>query len=358
MPNKLIEGACTVNHSILADLHRPHPAGQDLALYRTRAYRFTDDVRHYVLAEELEERHIGGSRLTPQLSQYVKDCLDSVRTSGRLPEFDLAVTDAAGIDVNAGVQERERLRQPGINTEPRQVVAIVGAPRSGTSHLYNLLAYHGSFAYFTTVSCWAWPIWNLTRPVRRLFTEIGEEVFAVDNKNTRLVPSLVMPYEAEDIHARAMPTYRHIAHHRYELHSARLGNVEILTRAVSAHLEHFGLNKLLTKSPFNSLRIPLLERLWGSKIRYLYIVRDRHETADSMRRNHFAFDTAGRSLSAGDAWTYFNDTIRQDLPGDRHLIVDHAGLRRDPKPILSAIVSWLGAETHRDLPRCQVGPQR
>lgn len=44
------------------------------------------------------------------------------------------------------------------------VVLIVGAPRSGTSHLFNLLARHTGFAYFTTVSCWAWPTYNLSSP--------------------------------------------------------------------------------------------------------------------------------------------------------------------------------------------------
>lgn len=52
--------------------------------------------------------------------------------------------------VDAGLLQREQYRRrPVPGTEPDRVVAIVGAPRSGTSHLYNLLAHSGAFAYFT-----------------------------------------------------------------------------------------------------------------------------------------------------------------------------------------------------------------
>jgi hypothetical protein len=46
-------------------------------------------------------------------------------------------------------------------TPPSMVLIIVGAPRSGTSHLFNLLAGTGMFAYLTTASCWAWPVRNV-----------------------------------------------------------------------------------------------------------------------------------------------------------------------------------------------------
>jgi hypothetical protein len=89
---------------------------------------------------------------------------------------------------------------------PARIVVIVGAPRSGTSHLFNLLAATGSFAYFTTASCWAWPVRNLHQPGRRMFTTFSEStVLTVDNKKTRIIPGLVMPGEAEDIWHRAMP---------------------------------------------------------------------------------------------------------------------------------------------------------
>lgn len=42
-------------------LNAPDRAGRDLALLRTRAYRFTSDLRWYVLAESLEEPVAQGS---------------------------------------------------------------------------------------------------------------------------------------------------------------------------------------------------------------------------------------------------------------------------------------------------------
>ncbi len=41
---------------------------------------------------------------------------------------------------------------------------------------------------------------------------------------------------------------------------------------------------LLVKSPFSSFRIPLIEQHWGTAASYIHIVRDQHETAESMRR--------------------------------------------------------------------------
>lgn len=279
-------------------LHAPDPVGRDLALYRIRAYRFGDDLRHAVLAEVLEERQIKGKEPAASSISYVRACLHSVRTTGHILPFDHAIPDAEKIDLPNELAARDAHTTTSVNViEPKMVVAIVGAPRSGTSHLFNLLARHTGFAYFTTVSCWAWPTYNLTRPGRRLFTDLtaseADTVLAVDNKNTRLIPGLVMPYEAEDVFARAIPTYRHINRHYYKLHQAVPGDTQVLSRSVSAHLSHFEAGSLLTKSPFNSLRIPHLQALWGTRVQFIHVIRDQADTADSMRRNHFTFTYDG-----------------------------------------------------------------
>jgi hypothetical protein len=249
------------------------------------------------------------------------------------------------VDIQAGLDQRasHAWQRFTSSVRPARIVVIVGAPRSGTSHLFNLLAATGRFAYFTTASCWAWPVRNLRHPGRHVFTALGEStVLAVDNKKTRIIPGLVMPGEAEDIWHRAMPVYRHVRGHSYDItHHADAGNPGILDAAASAHLAHFGGDALLVKSPFSSFRIPQLEQHWGTKVRYVHIIRDQRETADSMQRNHFEFASGGRPLDAEDAQALFVTNVQASAPADRTVTIRHADMLRDPNCTLDALARQL-----------------
>jgi len=343
-------------HSLVCDipaqLQDPDRLGRDLTLFRTRLYRFSDDPRHYLLAEHLEDRYLAGSPLRPATRRYITHCLQALRTSGEPPTFAADIARAEGLDLNTETAQREPFAYsrnlPG--PTPRQIIVIVGAPRSGTSHLANLLAYQQHFAFFTTVSCWAWPIRNLHQPHRLLFTDVGDIVFTVDNKRTRTIPALVMPAEAEDIYARAIPVYRHIAAHRYHVVPAQYGNLAMLQGAVTAHLRFFNRSIFLTKSPFNSLRIPQLDTHWGTAARYVHIVRDQHQAAASMRRNRFEFIYEGRLLTAEDAWLLFTSAVTTTAPADRLLTVTQRELLTDPMGALRGILRWLGLHDTPRLP--------
>lgn len=228
---------------------------------------------------------------------------------------------------------------------PSAVVVIVGAPRSGTSHLFNLLAATGKFAYLTTASCWAWPVRNLHHPGRQPFTDVGDAVLEVDNKRTRIIPGLVMPGEAEDIWHRAMPVYQHIRGHRYEISpEASAGDVRILQTAARAHLAFFRRTALLAKSPFNSFRIPQIERLWGNAVRYIHIIRDQHEAGDSMRRNQFEFTANGHLLTAEQAWSRFVSAVHDYAPAGRTMTITHDRLMNNPRHTVEPIMAWQEAD--------------
>jgi Sulfotransferase family len=330
--------------AVLRQLHAPDPVGRDLALLRTRLYRFSDDPRHYVLIEALEERLLAGHPPRPATLAQVRASLAAIRTTGPPLDFSSEVAAAENIDVTAELAARDPYtwRQAPQMSVPPAVVMIVGAPRSGTSHLFNLLADTELFAYFTTASCWAWPVRNLYHPGRHLFTRASSAVLSVDNKRTRVIPGLVMPGEAEDIWARAIPVYRHIVGHRYELTLPRAGRLEILNAAASAHLDYFSRPLLLAKSPFNSFRIPQIEVLWGSAARYVHIMRDAHETADSMHRNRFEFAADGRLLDAEDAWSVFVNAVRDNAPASRTITVTHSDLVISPHRTVARIFGALG----------------
>ena len=325
-------------------LKTPDRTGRDLALLRTRLYRFSSDQRWYVLAESLEENYLAGRPPEPTTMTAARACLDKIRYDGSPMEFRDDLATAEDIDIGAGLEEREPYAWHRVATsgQPWKVVVIVGAPRSGTSHLFNLLAATGRFAYFTTASSWTWPVRNLQQPGRKLFTALTETALAVDNKRTRVIPGLVMPGEAEDIWQRAMPVYRHIRGHRYNISpQPEPGNPRILHAAARAHLAHFNCATLLAKSPFNSFRIPLIEQHWGAAARYIHIVRDQHETADSMRRNHFEFSAGGRPLNSESAWSRFVNAVRDNAPADRTFVVRHDELLRDAQRVIEPLLTNL-----------------
>ncbi|WP_300611611.1 sulfotransferase [Trebonia sp.] len=326
---------------ILDQLQAPDRVGRDLTLLRTRLYRFSDDLRWYVLAEALEEHLLAGRQPQSATISAVRACLEQIRREGSPPVFESALATAEDIDITTALAERGAYmwQQVPLVTPPSAVVIIVGAPRSGTSHLFNLLAATGKFAYLTTDSCWAWPVRNLHQPGRQLFTAVGAAVLKVDNKRTRIIPGLVMPGEAEDIWHRAMPAYRHLHGHRYEIGAdVSIGDLGILQAATHAHLAHFQRAQLLAKSPFNSFRIPAIERLWGDAVRYIHIIRDQHEVADSMRRNHFEFVGGGRLLTAEAAWSRFVRSVQRHAPADRTTTISHELLMINPEQAAGLIM--------------------
>jgi Ser/Thr protein kinase RdoA (MazF antagonist) len=335
---------------VLEQLHAPDATGRDLELLRTRSYRFSDNPIHYVIAEALEDRYRNGFMPSPRSLHFVRESLEQVRRDGTLPDIDPELLASCNFD-----PENELLRRASFTyrrylpgPEPEMVVAVIGAPRSGTSHLVNLLASTGRFAYFTTASCWAWPTWNLHHQARTTLSgtsrATARSILSVDNKRTRIIPGLVMPGEAEDVYARVAPVYRHLGGHRYLITKAAEGDLDILRAASAAHLEHFQRRTLLTKSPFNSLRIPILESIWPGKVRYIHIIRDRMQAAESMRRNHFEFGFSTDADPAEHAWDHFVDAIRQAAPKDRLLTVTHENVSREPASTLAALLSWLGQE--------------
>jgi hypothetical protein len=325
-------------------LKAPDRTGRDLALLRTRLYRFSSDLRWYVIAESLEENYLAGGHPKPATMTAVRSCLDKIRHDGSPMAFRDNLAEAEDIDIGAGLEERAPYMWQRVATAapPRKVVVIVGAPRSGTSHLFNLLAATGRFAYFTTASCWAWPVRNLYQPGGRLFTVLTDTVLTVDNKRTRIIPGLVMPGEAEDIWHRAMPVYRHLRGHCYDISPQQeSGDPRILHAAAHAHLAHFNRDVLLVKSPFSSFRIPLIEQNWGTAARYIHIVREQHETAESMRRNQFEFITGDRLLDGESAWSLFVNAVRDNAPVDRTFVVRHDELLRDAQRLTHPLLMSL-----------------
>jgi hypothetical protein len=78
-------------------LHVPDQAGRDLALLRTRVYRFSSDLRWYVLAESLEEQFLAGKQPSTSTMGAVRACLRSIREDGSVPTFPDSAAVTEGI---------------------------------------------------------------------------------------------------------------------------------------------------------------------------------------------------------------------------------------------------------------------
>ncbi len=324
--------------AILRQLHAPDPVGRDIALLRTRLYRFSGGIRATTYSpKHSKSGSLPGHPPLPSTVARVRESLTAIRATGQPLSFSDEVAAAEDIDVTAELAARtsyawQRVPQAAV---PPAAVMIVGAPRSGTSHLFNLLAREGPFGYFTTASCWAWPVRNLHHPRRYPFTRASSEVLGVNNKRTRVIPGLVMPGEAEDISgAGALPAYRHIGSTgmRAPRPSPWSGG-EILNAAASAHLDYFRRAVLLAKTPFNSVPDPAHRGIVGHHSE----VSPYHPRCCTKPRTRCAV-TASSSVSAGacwdaeEAWSMFVDAVRSNAPADRTITVTHSELLANPAP--------------------------
>ena len=137
-------------------LHAPDRAGRDLALLRTRVYRFSNDLRWYVL--RVDRRAVPGREAAEAVHHGHGPRLLGQNPGGWLPA---ALPGLGRLRESLtskpvwATARRSRWQCFTGGVRPARIVVIVGAPRSGTSHLFNLLAATDRFSYFTTASCWA-----------------------------------------------------------------------------------------------------------------------------------------------------------------------------------------------------------
>jgi thymidylate synthase len=289
---------------------------ETLALFRMRALRFAQDEATCALAEQLDERLACGVAPRPQTARAAERFLDELRAgpTARLDAHRLARTE--GIDLDAELAARHaHARRPLRAADPRLVVLVVGAPRSGTSHLLNLLAFQQRFAYLTNVSCWAWPTYHLARTRKRPFATLGPGIFSADSKRLKLDARLVLPTEGEDVLARAIPCYERLRGHEYRLLPAHVRDPALLMGSLRAHLEHFERSAIVVKSPFNAFRIGELRALLGDAVRIVHIHRDGYAAAASIAANGFAYRWRdGSALRAEQAWSARRSTPRATAP--------------------------------------------
>ena len=219
----------------------------ELELFRTRVQRFCSRDAELALAEELVDRH---ARRRP-LCRVTWEAIARFRASwSRGEEVTLErerVAAVEGIDLRGAVARRLSAPAPlpiGVET----ATFIVGAPRSGTTWLYNLLAYDGAFAYPTTVSCHRWPTWGLRHSTRALLHECPAEILLCDTKALRLRNEYALPSEYESLFHGAIPVYDHLGGHEYAIRRAVSCDAVMLHADAGEHAAWFGV-RTTSRSP-------------------------------------------------------------------------------------------------------------
>jgi len=233
-------------------------------------------------------------------------------------------------------------------------VFIVGAPRSGSSHLLNLLAAHPGLAHLTNTSCWAWPTYGPATTRKRPCPPAVAA--ASDSKLLKVDPAWLLPAEGEDVLNRAIPVHEHRYRHTYRLQPAAIADPDLLQRAVGAHLAHFDARWFLAKSPFNTFRIPHLVALFGTACRFLHLHRDGYQTAASIAANRFAYQHTGLPDTPAGAWAAHVQAALDHTDAAPMLHVAYEQLAADPAATLRLITDWLAISPLPPLPPTRTPP--
>lgn len=300
-----------------------------------RLYRFSDDLDAHVVVEHLEDLVRRGRRIPRVAEEEISRFLSHHEITGSVAFAAEEVAAALGIDVAGIVRGRvETARSTRSVSRPRHVICILGAPRSGTSNLFNRVIHTSSFATFTDHSHHLWHREQLEASRSRFLREWPRRVLERDTRSAKLDPSISWPSEAENILHRALPVYRHMGGHRYALETVREEDPDLLRIAVGAHLDWFGSATIVLKSPFNVLRMKLLPRAIGGSWSVVHIRRDRQQAARSIQRNRFRYWLDGNELAPEEVAAWFAAEAERFA----NLEVGHEDVLRDPDAVVGRII--------------------
>jgi hypothetical protein len=322
-----------------------------VSLVKRRVYRFSENPSDHALLEEIDNLHLAKGKISARSMELLVKYLNDLDHSSATVLETARLAEAENIDVKAAVRDRVNYETQSNykKLEPKKVIFIVGSPRSGTSFLYNLLAFQGNFSYFTNVSHHIWPYYNLKHLVtREHFQTLGKDFFQIDTKETRLMNHIVFPDEAEHVFSRAIPSYTLLRRNQYLLRKPLVKNPEILTSSVQKHVEVFNSDMFLCKSPFNSFRISELAEIFGTRALFIHIYRNGYSAADSIRDNGFKYFTKlDRTDDPAIFWARHIDGILAHRKNVRMYHLSYDKLVANTLQQVNKLFDWLEIPTKR-----------
>lgn len=320
------------------------PVEMKASLAKRRLYRFSDDLRSHVFIEAVEASYLETGMLPEDvnnaLSVYLTALGAGVKPS--LPYVELAQRHS--FDLEQGLRARLAFEDTQTDyQEPEKVLFIVGSPRSGTSHLFNLLAYQSQFGYFTDISHFRWPLYNLYHPNGKLyFSSLPTGFFRLDTKSVKLRRDLILPGEGEDIFARSIPVYQTVRTHAYVLTDPALTDEALLRHNIAKHAGFFHAPYFVAKSPFNSFRIRQLAAMYGDRACFLHIHRNGYTASQSIAENDFKYFTQWDGTDDPSVfWARHIEAVLKYIGEVNMKQVAFEDLAQNPAGVLADIFSWL-----------------
>lgn len=320
-----------------------------MTLAKRRIYRFSDDLIHHVLFDELENKLFKKGYLSDFTTSFLHSFWENIanRRSYVIPIH--KISSAEGFDLDLELNKRINFDENGkILPYAQKIVFLIGSPRSGTSFVYNLLAYHNIFAYFTNVSHHVWSLYNLTKYTRKFITDCTVEILNQDTKKIRLNGMLVLPSECENIFNRSIKVYDLLKGHEYCVHKPEVLDPELFLTNIGKHLLFFKRCNFLCKSPFNSFRIAQLQDICGTPY-FVHIYRNGYCVSKSIKENNFKYHQSienptslNGNQSFDNPWIYHLEHILQNKDTVNIFHLRYEDLIEKYFPTMEKLFEWLG----------------
>lgn len=320
------------------------PVEMKVSLAKRRLYRFSDDLLAHVFIEDTEASYLKTGVLPEDTYKALSAYLAALEAGAEpfLPHARLA--QEHGFDLEQGLAARLAFEDAQADyQEPKKVLFIIGSPRSGTSHLFNILAYQPQFGYFTDISHFRWPLYNLHHSNgKRHFSSLPPAFFMLDTKSVKLRRDLILPSECEDIFARSIPVYQAVRTHAYVLTDPVLVDEAMLRHNIAKHAGFFHAPYFVAKSPFNSFRIRELAAMCGNRACFLHIHRNGYAASQSIAENGFKYFTQQDSVDDPSVfWARHIEAVLKYAGEVNMRQIAFEELVQNPSGILADIFSWL-----------------
>lgn len=322
---------------------------EEIALAKTRIYRFDQDLRNHVLIEEIERQCLRASGIPAAAKEFLGRWLDAWRMGAPTPGFCTEAAKAIGLDIDEALPARLHWGSAGGGPEINGIICIVGSPRSGTSFLFHLFARMHAMAYFNSVSHHLWSLHNLEQE-RRPFLHQGDPgLLWIDTRRLRLRLDVITPSEAEGILNRSIHVYDHLQRHEYRLCEAHIVNAEMLRRCIDSHIRFFNASHFVCKSPFSSFRMKQIHQLFP-KSKFIHITRNGYDASESIRRNGFKYiHPSCVSVSAESNWAMHVNSVLSHLGNLDIYQIKYEDLMEDCSSVFNRLLEWVGVEDRLSL---------
>ena len=317
---------------------------QFVPFLKWRLYRFDSNLYNHIVAECLERKWRLEQTFHPKTLELISKTLEAQNQNGQVIFEGEKISSLEGFEPEKIYGQRASLINSDIEqsvSSPKRIISIIGAPRSGTSYLYYLLTYFSNCAVFTDASHHLWSLLTLNELSKYFIRKQPETILQLRTRKLRLDRRYSHPSEAENILHRAIPVYRHLRGHEYEIINPTIENAWLLRKNVSDHLNYFKTDTLLIKSPFNTFRIEALANVFPkAEFINIHIFRNGYLTALSMEENHFLYWWNGQKLSSEESWINFVNKCLEASPNKLiHLHYDN--LVSNPKETLEKLSSQI-----------------